>query len=174
MTAEDKAFEHRSVAWNLRQSAEQLANRREGDRLCRLESHEAHAAGSVSPREDLDQKSRLAIAGLSSDEDDPGRPIGACAFTDGIYCPEFVLAAHKRRAHMISLVDLVSESRSPTLRGGQSGEAGSLEGQQEALAVQAAGVAAQPTVGVQDPMARHHDRDRVGAECVARGAVGTW
>jgi len=97
--AEDEAFERCSVTGDLGQPAEQLADRCEWDGLGRLESNEAHASGSISLREDLDEESGLAGTWLAGDEDGSGRSIGPCALPNGMKGFELVLAADERRTH---------------------------------------------------------------------------
>jgi len=87
------------VTGNPRQLAQQLADRCEGDRLRRLESHEAHASGRLSIAKDLDQESGFARAGFSGYEGGGGRAIGACALTKCGKRLELVQAADKRRTH---------------------------------------------------------------------------
>jgi hypothetical protein len=67
MTAEHEAIERHSVTGDRRQPAEQLTNRREGDRPRRLESREAHPSASISLRQDLGEDAGLAGPGLAGD-----------------------------------------------------------------------------------------------------------
>ena len=63
--------------------------------------------------------------------------------------------------------------RHPSMRMAQHSMASiehALDPQQQLLALQAAGVAAEPAAGAQHPVAGHDDRDRVGAQRVAGGA----